>query len=331
MRAISSYDNHHIRITLWPGVPLTLPPLRRRSLYRLSESATALIGAPDEVPVEKPHEVYLRLYDLDLADPEQILEFANQHGAVNGTLLTTLHPSNFFAGKYSLDADRQVREAAIETDPEVRRCLDPNQPDWPASFAPLEITPLTSFIFAARCLRDLTTAWRIINNDPRNDPASAQWEVYSQPGSPTQAGAVSLLTHGLPPLLHRFAPFVRATPTPSGYEDADEIPAELSVPPTSPSGPILEQAVGLTNPALHEFCALELYNHIAGHEAYRHCQNETCTRIFVRQYGRAEHGQSRRQGVLYCTHACAQAQAQREYRRRKAARQDDPGNKATPT
>src|SRR5262249_43614320 len=72
---------------------------------------------------------------------------------------------------------------------------------------------------------------------------------------------------------------------------------------------------------LYEVCAFELFNHIAANEMYRPCQNETCGRLFVRQWGRAEHGQSRQEGVMYCTASCARAQAQRSFRRRKQAKQ----------
>ncbi len=80
-------------------------------------------------------------------------------------------------------------------------------------------------------------------------------------------------------------------------------------------GVTLRQASRFAPRPFHEICALELYNHIASGQFARVCQNETCGRRFVSQYGRSQHGLSRRTGVLYCTPSCAQAQAQREYRR----------------
>ena len=59
------------------------------------------------------------------------------------------------------------------------------------------------------------------------------------------------------------------------------------------------------------------YNHIVERAAYLTCANEPCGRTFVRQEGRAEHGQYRTKGVKYCSATCARAQAQRELRRRK--------------
>ena len=176
-------------------------------------------------------------------------------------------------------------------------------------------------MFAARCLRDLTTAWRLVNQDPTLEPARARWQLHPDLEPPTGLEALSLLTRTIQPLLTRFHPFVHALYSLEGDEELDEA-ADALKPARTTRGAILEQARGLGNAQLHEICALELYNHIAGQESYRHCHNETCGRLFVTQWGRAEHGQSRRQGVLYCTPSCAQAQAQRVYRRHKKTRRE---------
>jgi hypothetical protein len=68
---------------------------------------------------------------------------------------------------------------------------------------------------------------------------------------------------------------------------------------------------------LYHICCLELYNHIVENATYHARQNETCGRTFVRQQGRAVHGQNRLRGVKYCSAHCARAQAQRQLRRRK--------------
>jgi hypothetical protein len=71
---------------------------------------------------------------------------------------------------------------------------------------------------------------------------------------------------------------------------------------------------------LFEVLALELFRHIAENASYKRCANESCGRTFVRQDGGAVHGQSRMTGVLYCSRLCANAVAQRRYRRRRVRR-----------
>lgn len=59
----------------------------------------------------------------------------------------------------------------------------------------------------------------------------------------------------------------------------------------------------------------QLFNLLAARSTIRRCENERCEKDFVTQLGRSGKG-SRRQGVKYCTNACARAQAERMRRRR---------------
>lgn len=71
------------------------------------------------------------------------------------------------------------------------------------------------------------------------------------------------------------------------------------------------------SPRLENILALQIFNHLSQGDTYHVCANETHQGLFVHQRGRAEHGQHRSEGVLYCSATCAKAQASREYRRRQ--------------
>jgi hypothetical protein len=77
--------------------------------------------------------------------------------------------------------------------------------------------------------------------------------------------------------------------------------------------------------SLVSVCALELLNHVAEGAVYKRCQNETCGRLFVRQEGRAKHGQYRKRGVTFCSERCNSQQKQREYRRRNRTTEPQAG------
>ncbi|GAA4511505.1 hypothetical protein [Nonomuraea ferruginea] len=64
-------------------------------------------------------------------------------------------------------------------------------------------------------------------------------------------------------------------------------------------------------PRAYSVSFLQLYNHLVEKVEFRQCANEPCGKTFVRQRGRAEFGQHRTSGILYCSRDCARAQAQR--------------------
>ena len=74
---------------------------------------------------------------------------------------------------------------------------------------------------------------------------------------------------------------------------------------------------------LYSAACRQVFNLIVeGSDALR-CENATCGRVFVHQLGGARYGQYRSKGLRFCTPECARAETQRQYRRRKAARQKE--------
>lgn len=87
--------------------------------------------------------------------------------------------------------------------------------------------------------------------------------------------------------------------------------------------PDVDVTYGLPPVGLYSAACLQVYNLVVGKFVARRCANATCGQVFVHQRGGARHGQYRSKGVKYCTPECARAEAQRQYRRRKAAARAD--------
>jgi hypothetical protein len=255
----------------------------------------------------------LELLALDLESPDEILSFVNTYGALGirrGGMDLSLGPEpERYAGVMYFGFRELVMEqlersvdASLE---EIRSVI----PDF--EFKPGEETddegffPETraEFHYGATWLRDLVTAWRWLSEDIEPEKWECMiWQGDDEFGGPpeTRREALLLLTHGLDLALLPFHPRVFVPIPPSRRERL------------SPSQPFSQ---GIPTFFL---CCLELFNHIAEQANYKHCSNEPCDRLFVRQAGRSTHGQHRSRGVKYCSAECAKAQAQREYRRRKA-------------
>jgi hypothetical protein len=73
---------------------------------------------------------------------------------------------------------------------------------------------------------------------------------------------------------------------------------------------------------LYSAACAQVFNLMVEGATARLCANETCERTFVHQLGGARFDQHRNVGVRYCSPACARAEASRQYRRRKAAKED---------
>ena len=146
-----------------------------------------------------------------------------------------------------------------------------------------ESQTLAEFHLTAQVVRDAVTAWRLIQSEPTL--GTPEWELprFAAAGAEIDALALEFLnvtlTTGLEPLRVEIA---------LGQAEDD-----------------------VRDVSLFSLCCLELHNHVVGRVSYTRCANETCGQRF------APTEAGRRRGVLYCSRACARAQAQREFRRRR--------------
>lgn len=237
-------------------------------------------------------EIYLELNALDLDDVDAIVEFVRDHGALGmwdidyGDGYEPRHKYLGFPEVPGFDtvcADLwESRQRITGMDPET----------------------ISEFRWGAKCLRDMTTSWRIINGEIDHEDAVWVAPCWAETVGPDDyswyASPYWALGRGMQSGLAPFGPTIH-------FQFDDDEP-----PPNMPHAH--NRSVQIP---LYCYLCLELFRHISEGASYRSCANERCDRMFVRQRGRAEHGQHRRRGVKYCSAECARAQAQRAYRRRK--------------
>jgi len=305
-------DNTRLRITPWPGVPLALPNLQHRmypvhgwafgsrgGIWALGNTFSSRSHIGTFGPCPALGESYLELAALDLADDSAIRAFVERWGP-----LGVRWRQDPVSGE-QIEDDEYKNLMGIPSHFEIAGLGDPFELRGSVEVASEEAGPdiaviaetMTEFRLGASLIRDVLRAWRWQRDDVApSEPWEFLPEFYGAPTSPDNAAErADDFTHGL---LSAFYPqFVRIDITPDGE--------------TRGGAPYFSEV------SLISLMALELYNHACENADYKTCQNETCRRLFVRQEGRALHGQHRRTGVKYCTSECARAQAQRSYRRRQ--------------
>jgi hypothetical protein len=152
-----------------------------------------------------------------------------------------------------------------------------------------ESQTIAEFMLVVEAVRDAVTAWRVLQRDDQLK-GEIFWHLPRLRGVPAEElpeAAAEFLTVVLDTGLAAVRPRV------SLALNGDREPPLLDL-------------------TLYALCCCELFNHVVSGADFRVCANEACERLFVRD------DTAKRRGVLYCSRQCARAQAQREFRRRKA-------------
>jgi|HubBroStandDraft_6_1064221.scaffolds.fasta_scaffold75411_4 hypothetical protein len=278
-------DKSQFPITVWPGTPL--PPvlvLRRALLYH---DATPTVGDDGRIVwrgKKKPKELPDEWVLRQLADAD--LDNDNDLGLLLEDYGVITWP---YFDRASIPPDRREFLAPY---PEGD---DSSAFDW---WEGRDDATLEDARWWLKTARALTRVWA--EASAGRDPTSA-WTAEGFPPVDEQA-CWAQFTLALDTGLKPFRARVEYHVSPHGFEFT----------------------YGRLMIGLYSAACCQVFNFIAGKETARRCENETCGRTFVHQLGGAKYGQHRSKGLLrFCTPACAQAQTQRQYRRRKAAQKKE--------
>jgi len=313
-------SRQRFRTTVWPGGSVPVPP---RNVPTLKHFDAQVMGfmAPMTWPVDLPMELYLReVFDLgDLTDLEAIRAFSAKYGPIADPDLVEITPRHVlpFGGAVGPDSHSSI-QPRWEFAKEIRRRAITEAPEgWavpgtPGSSGARGYLLLDEFRVHVRLLRDLTRIWQAHEAGSGYGSVVDQWESQefdlTTPFGWDMVHIESTLLWFLAEHLnHSLQKFHIGVTIESTIE-------------STPENLLTQMYIGGWRPTLYASLCLQLTNHMAEGATYRRCQNERCrerNRMFVRQRGRAEVGQHRTEGVIYCSRECARAQAQRELRRRR--------------
>jgi hypothetical protein len=172
---------------------------------------------------------------------------------------------------------------------------------------------LDEFRLGAHSIHTALSAWRFLDRQT----SAATWKAVAHTQPAHDATTVASTTRPREHATQTLARLLNAHLTPFHPQTLHQTT------PTRQLGP---------DTTLLAICFLELYNHIIQDAHYHTCRH--CHRLFVHQRGRAEAGQHKSSGVIYCSRHCAKAAASRTYRARKKATQathHTPPDQPTPT
>lgn len=274
---------------------------------------SSVLDPPPGHDVAEIGERYLRLAELHVDDESAIVGFCSAFGTLG------VRHEDFEAFRAFPDFARRVRPRLMKA--------------WPQKHTDVGLASTESmedFRFGAQCIRDLVTALRLLRGDiasaqwvalpsgsswlPRYDeyedlsPADRQWH---EAGTAVELLANRALMWFAPRLLALPAAWVPTTVAES-KEDRDNALKAVT----------LIGSVGPLPLPLYAVCCAEAFNHAVSALPYRTCARPSCARVFIRQEGRSKKGRHRTAAVLYCSDACANAEAQSRHRERERAKRE---------
>ena len=274
-------------------------------------------------------EIYLQVGRLDLDDVAEILDFVSTFDVLN---VRALDPPRVERQWYALAPPRPLPLRVLrhypgfgdEAGPVMASASDCTLREAVVATcqaerdaAPIWVIDETieEFRWGARAIRDLHTAWCCLRDG--DDPRSQPWANACMPRPTDDRGHAvwvtkSFLECTVSDTLEGFSPRMWLI----GDRGKDRRRVENRAFPLQRGAARSPAPCQVT---LFEVLVLELFRHIVEDAPFKSCQNPACGRTFVRQEGRAAHGQSRMTGVMYCSRTCSKAVAQRRYRSRLAA------------
>jgi hypothetical protein len=296
---MDSSSPERLRMTVSPLRPDAWP----RRAYRMEERAgLPFIGGPGIAAAEGGHdtnplplELLPELDRLDMRSEEAILGFARSYGVLGAwrDRFNLMRTPDF--------AVRTVVRRVIRA--RERTALRGNDPN--GEF-------VGEFRVAADGLRSLLMIVRELER-----PAFAasrltrDWPAYS-PWPPPDSESRAWWA-----LYERINQGLRTAPMALWWVRDDE-PTDGWSYDFVPGPPFVLHPATPTN--LYGVCILELAGHLTAGNPYRVCANETCGRLFSVQEGRSKYGAHRTDNLRFHHKNCKEAQTQREYRRREAAK-----------
>lgn len=290
------FDSKRFRVTADPGQVLPVPVATVVEVER--EGDFFNLGDFKKV-VQLPEELYLReLMAVDADDADSLGTFMADYGVIGHLEWLSLPPA-VRAMSLPVASSGSVQDSIYRA--VIEHC--PPGQSWEHRY----FRHQAEVALHVATLQNAVSTWMAVVGEESLEWLLERWHSSQQlPGSPGQAllWASQTLNAGLKP----FHPVIR-------YETKE---SAAKWPATSEGG-IGWGGFGATT---YELLCLQLANHVAEGANYARCSNQPCGQVFVRQRGRAASRQGRTQGVMYCSSACARAQAQREWRRREKTKRE---------